>query len=122
MKTFEDLEFLPCEHGRGQQARIKFPNGYEASVLFGRGYSNGVDSYELAVLVDNHLCYETPITDDVLAYISNSDVTEAMKIIQNLPPVSEEIKERILAREKLSVNPWARSQTGLFPALERVGK
>lgn len=86
MKTFKDLVFRP--HGyspTGQRARIYFRNGYGASVLFGRDfYSDGITTYELAVLKDGDICYDTPITDDVLGYLTEKEVTETLIKIQNL--------------------------------------
>lgn len=85
MKTFEDLEFKPhsCEID-GQQAVLNFDNGYGCSVLIGKDfYSNGIDTYELAVLHDDLLCYDTPITDDVLGHLTKKEVTIVMKKYNN---------------------------------------
>jgi hypothetical protein len=41
--------------------------------------------YELAVLgKDGHLTYATPITDDVIGYLRDIDVTDVMEKIQQL--------------------------------------
>ena len=91
MKTFNDLKFI--EHDMAQafgkpawHAKLKFSNGFEVSVLCGEMfYSNGVDTYELAMLHNDCLCY-TEITDgDVLGYLSEEEVTKIMKKIQELP-------------------------------------
>ncbi len=84
MKTFKDLKFE--EHPLdGEMAKMEFENNYGVSVIFGgMFYSNGIDTYELAVLYDGQLSYSTDITDDVLGYISESEVTEAMIKVQNL--------------------------------------
>jgi hypothetical protein len=89
MKTFKDLEFTPHPYVTGKRAVLKFPNGYSASVLFGdMFYSNGVDTYELAVIdQDGAVCYTTDLTDDVLGYQTEDQITEAMEFIQNLPKV-----------------------------------
>lgn len=85
MKTFKDLEFKKrpvC----GFQAVMNFNNGYGVSVLLGNMfYSNGKDTYELAVLEDGYLCYTTPITENVLGYLTEDEVTEVMRKIQELP-------------------------------------
>lgn len=53
MKTFKNLVFESHGSGFGQQAILEFDNGYGVSVLFGdKFYSNGIDTYELAVLKD----------------------------------------------------------------------
>jgi hypothetical protein len=87
MKTFKDIEFIPHPLVKGKLGLIKFPNGYSASILFGEMfYSNGIDTYELAVIGRNGvLCYSTDLTDDVLGNQTEDQITEAMKFIQNLP-------------------------------------
>ena len=85
-KTFEDLQFEQHPLG-GNQARIDFNNGYGASVLLGNlFYSNGIDTYELAVFKNGHLCYDTEITDDVIGRITKDEVTEILIKIQQLEP------------------------------------
>ena len=85
MKTFNDLEFEKRQTGFWERAFINFDNGYGVSVVFGEGcYSNGIDTFELAVMKDGRICYNTPITDDVLGYITKYEVTEAMIKIQEL--------------------------------------
>jgi hypothetical protein len=87
MKTFRDLEFVSHPvHIEGVQARIQFDNGYGASVVK-TPYSYGGDRglYELAVLdSDGNLTYDTPITDDVIGYLRDIDVTDVMEKIQQL--------------------------------------
>jgi hypothetical protein len=93
---FSDLNFQP--HGNypdtGIAARHFFPNGYGISVVrfttpFGVG-SYGVDEglYESAVLkgteVDWELCYDTPITDDVLGNQTELEVEVLLYEIENL--------------------------------------
>jgi hypothetical protein len=86
MKTFSDLEFKPHPTIDGIHARIHFENGYGASVVkheWSYGGKNGL--YELAVLdLDNQLTYETSVTDDVIGYLTEDDVTEVLKQIQEL--------------------------------------
>ena len=94
MKTFKDLEFREHELRRfaekgAKHARMFFPNGYGVSVLFGAHfYSNGIDTYELAVIRkcgdDYSMAYDTPITNDVLAHLTEDEVTEAMIKVQKL--------------------------------------
>lgn len=87
MKTFKDLEFKPHTlHTDGVVSRIFFENGYGASVVR-HEYSYGGKSglYELAVLDSSgDLTYDTPITNDVLGYLSEQDVTEILIKIQQL--------------------------------------
>jgi len=86
---FNLLKFksIPNRHSNGVQARIYFDNGYGASVVcseFSYGGAQGL--YELAVLDKNgQITYSTPITDDVLGYLSKSDVEKVLEDIKNLP-------------------------------------
>jgi hypothetical protein len=87
MKTFKDLEFKDHPNGMGGvQAKIQFDNGFGASIVktpFSYGGTRG--QYELAVFgQDGDITYDTPITDDVLGYLSESAVTEALAKIQSL--------------------------------------
>jgi hypothetical protein len=89
MKTFQDLEFkdhsLSSIYPEAKQARIDFDNGYGVSVIFGSCfYSNGVDTYEVGVLKDGSLTYDTHITNDVIGGLTADEVTEIMKQVQEL--------------------------------------
>jgi hypothetical protein len=90
MKTFKDLTFE--KHpvaGFGTQAKLKFDNGYGISVITGSSaYGDGAMPYEAAVLLTNgSLCYDTPVTDDVMGHLSADSVTDRMKQIQQLPAI-----------------------------------
>lgn len=87
MKTFKDLEFKPHpNHMGGVQAIAEFDNGFGASIVKTPYTYGGKDGlYELAVLnTDGHLTYDTPITNDVLGYLTEKDVTEVLIKIQQL--------------------------------------
>ena len=87
MKTFKDIEFKPNPMGAdfGIVSRTKFDNGYEVSVV-NSPYTYGGDMglYELAIFKDGEICYDTPITDDVIGYLKPEDVTELIQKIQKL--------------------------------------
>lgn len=93
MKTFQDLVFerhpiaidsLP-DYKDAKQAVLVFDNGYGVSVLIGRCfYSNGIDTYEVAVMKDDSICYSTHITDDVIGRLTAEQVSDVMKQIQEL--------------------------------------
>lgn len=88
MKTFKDLEFESINDAPfmvGKKARMHFDNGYGVSVVshtLSYGGKNGL--YELAVIKDDDICYDTPITYDVLGYLTEDDVTKYLGQIQNL--------------------------------------
>ncbi len=87
MKTFKDIVFKTNPMGAdfGIVSRTKFDNGYEVSVVKSpHSYGGDKGLYELAIFKDGDICYDTPITDDVLGYLSDKDVTEVLIKIQQL--------------------------------------
>lgn len=69
----------------GFQAVFEFHNGYGGSVIRHPGsYGNEQGLFEMAVLKDGHLCYSTPITEDVLGYLAPQQVCGHLKEIQAL--------------------------------------
>jgi len=64
----------------------QFPNGYGASIVcheFSYGHQNGL--FEVAVLdKDGGLCYDTPITNDVLGHLDFWQVAMTLKQIESL--------------------------------------
>ena len=88
MKTFDDLVFKPHSISLSNGAKMStmdFQNGYGVSVIFGKMfYSNGIDTYELAVTYKGELCYTTEITSDVMGWLSEKEVTEVMAKVQSL--------------------------------------
>lgn len=86
MKQFKDLQFNTHPgHLVGVQARIQFENGYGASVVKTPYTYGGKDGlYELAVIKNDEICYDTPITGDVIGYLRPEDVTDVMVKIQQL--------------------------------------
>jgi hypothetical protein len=86
MKTFSDLEFKPHPMGSGIISRIKFDNGFGASVVKGpHTYGGDRGLYELGVLDSNgQLTYDTSVTSDLEGYLTEEDVTKLLTQIQNL--------------------------------------
>ena len=84
--VFEELNFQPHPMGMGQQCIVQFSNGFGASIVQGPhtyGGSNGL--YELAVFGKNgEITYDTPITNDVLGYLSEQELEKILLDIKNL--------------------------------------
>jgi len=89
MKKFEDLEFEQVNDAPymvGKKSRMHFDNGYGVSVVSHSHSYGGRDGlYEVAVLdSNNQLTYDTSVTNDVLGYLTEEDVTDVMKQVQEL--------------------------------------
>lgn len=92
--NFSDLNFNPHPVGDGVQAKHFFDNGYGVSVvrfagMFGSGsYGFAEGLYELAVLKGNKddwsICYDTPVTGDVLGHLTEDDVTGLLAQVETL--------------------------------------
>lgn len=84
--SFSDLDFRPRPQDSGVAARYTFPNGYSVSVVRGDFTYGGREGlYELAVLHDGAIVYDTPVTNDVLGWLGEGDVTERMNEVATLP-------------------------------------
>ena len=86
---FDELKFDNGGIMKTKQAIIFFDNGYGASIIIGpETYGGEKDLYELAVLKGNkdkaELCYDTPITDDVLGHLTPEDVEKLLIEIREL--------------------------------------
>lgn len=78
--------FIGCKlfHG-GIHWEFEFNNGYGASVITGGiAYCNEFQPYELDVLKHGELCYDTPITDDVIGYLTSNEVYDLLDRIEQL--------------------------------------
>ena len=89
MKTFEDLEFEQLNDAPymvGKKSRMHFDNGFGVSVVsHTHSYGGRSGLYEVAVLdKDGLLTYETPVTSDVIGYLTEEGVTDVMKQVQEL--------------------------------------
>jgi hypothetical protein len=88
---FEDLTFTNDGYN-GIDAYHIFDNHYGVSIIktpYSYGGKEGL--YELAILVMkpgdkySELCYDTPITNDVMGYLTPEDITDIMKQVSELP-------------------------------------
>jgi hypothetical protein len=69
----------------GIVSRTQFDNGYEVSVVKSpHSYGGDKGLYELAIFKDGDICYDTPITDDVIGYLRPEDVTDVMERVEKL--------------------------------------
>lgn len=85
MKTFRDLQIeLKWAYER---ARMDFANGFGISVIRGDRSRGGAEGFwEVAVMKGGRINYDTPITDDVIGWCTEEDVTNIMKQVQKLSP------------------------------------
>ena len=88
MKKFEDLEFdkLTDPFMSGVRSRMMFENGFGVSVVSHTYSYGGKDGlFEVAVLdKDGDLTYNTPVTNNVVGYLTPDEVTEIMEEVQKL--------------------------------------
>ena len=89
MKKFQDLEFELINDAPfmvGKKSRMHFDNGYGVSVVSHSYSYGGRDGlFEIAVLdKDGELTYDTPVTNDVIGYLTEEEVSGVMKEVQSL--------------------------------------
>ena len=84
--TFKELEFYPHEVLSGEHARYTFPNGYGISVINGPGTYSRKDTYEVGIIHEDHLTYNTPLTNDVLADYTPEEINKLLAIIETWNP------------------------------------
>jgi hypothetical protein len=84
---------LLTKHNNGVGLAIEFDNGYGASIVchdfsYGgpclEGRAGKDNLYELAVIRDGDLCYDTPITNDVLGWQTMEEVNKILDRIKKL--------------------------------------
>lgn len=93
MKTFKDLEFVPQD--RGIRARIQFNNGFGLSVIRSQFAYCDENTYEVAILEDDEVCYDTPLANDVLPYKTEEEITKIMEEMQDAEFPKKVLKFRI---------------------------
>ena len=96
IKEFEDHKALvihsieePSVFYSGREQWVfEFSNGLDASVIRVttiHGGSEGV--FELVVMKDGRVCYDTPITDDVIGYLTVAGVISILDKIRDLKKI-----------------------------------
>lgn len=86
MERFYALKFEPHPFvTHGVIARMDFPNGYTASVVQTlHSYGGDQGLYELAVMRDDEVVYDTSITSDVLGHLTPEEVDKVLGDIMSL--------------------------------------
>jgi hypothetical protein len=115
IKTFDDLEFETIESTflennilkNGIRARLMFDNGFGISVIktcISYGHKQGL--FEIAVLnsTTEELCYDTPITNNVIGNLTSHEVTYYMSKIQSLEIVYFNNNFKLSNYEKSIIN------------------
>ena len=82
MATFDDLQFV-LHHLGGTCSRWEFDNGYGISVVHGPLFYCDDTTYEVAILKDNLITYDTPLTNDVLGYQTPEDINNILKELES---------------------------------------
>lgn len=89
---------MPIQYGEVSRSVIPFDNGICITIQYSNGYGASVichdgsyggkrGLFEIAVLRDNDLCYDTEITGDVIGHLDFGEVSEILKKISELPEV-----------------------------------
>lgn len=91
--NFREFESRPLNGGI--QYRAFFPNGYGVSiVLHSFSYGGNMGLWEMAVLQgtmeESCICYDTPITSDVIGHLTESEVNELVDQVMALPMYTNE--------------------------------
>ena len=86
---FCQLDFFPHSIAPGIHAIAKFPNNYGLSVvMFPGSYGYEFGKYEAAVIKfkdeDFQICYNTPITDDVMGFLTSEEVEDLLQQVEAL--------------------------------------
>jgi len=81
------------------QQVLRFENGYGASII-SDGYGSESGLLELAVILwiktgpneeyKFNICYDTPLTENVLGFLTCEEVNQYLKMIKNLPEKENE--------------------------------
>lgn len=85
LKDFNDLVFENRSLPGHKQAKMFFDNGYGVSVLCGTMFfSNGNDTYEVAVLKGNLIDFNHQVKGDAYGYRTKQEVSDIMARVQRM--------------------------------------
>lgn len=100
--TFNKLDSSKIKYHESRPAcggvvvEVEFENGYTVSVI-SHQYSYGADNeWELAVMVDDNLVYDTPITDDVIGGLAVDEIEPLLVQISELPPSALKLADPVV--------------------------
>ena len=82
MVTFDNLQFIPHPLG-GKWAILTLDNGYGISVVNGPLFYCNETSFEVAILKNEQITYDTPLTNDVLGYQTQEDINNILKELES---------------------------------------
>lgn len=70
----------------GYRKVVNCDNGYSVSIV-SNSFSYGGDRglFEVAILYNNEITYDTPITKDVVGFLDFQGVADTLREIENLP-------------------------------------
>lgn len=81
---FKDLIFKKHDvEGFHSHATHQFSNGYGVSVVDGKYAYCDNGTYEVAILKNDEICFNTPLTNDVLAYQTPEQIDEILKEVES---------------------------------------
>ena len=79
-------KFTESNRFGGIQYLADFDNKYSISIIKHSGsYGREEDKWEIAVLHNGELCYDSPVTDDVIGWLTDEEVIEYFFKVKFLP-------------------------------------
>jgi len=70
----------------GYQKFVEFDNGYTASVVCNdMSYGSDRGLFEIAILYNDDMVYDTGLTEDVIGFLDFQEVADTLKKIEQLP-------------------------------------
>ena len=70
----------------GYQKFVEFKNGYTASVVSNdMSYGGDRGLFEIAILYNSNIVYDTDLTNDVIGYLDFDGVIQTLDSIRKLP-------------------------------------
>lgn len=90
MISINGARIIRQEKDVADQILVFFDNGYGVSIIWGPyAYGGEKGLFELAVIVGDEssydLCYDTPVTSDVIGWLTIEQATEIALQVQQLP-------------------------------------